>query len=292
MTRVQAFYAVIRYIPSILREEFINVAVMLVCPTTDFQAVKALPSFSKSQGKLSMFDDADGQFVRHAITKLQQAASSKLFHEYVSDAPNGLLTRDGFFELFRSYHNNIRITEPKPVLTDNPEVTLEELYSTFVGVEEPVPTHARVTRDTMLNVVTTVFRQYELFSKYANRILKNAEPLPGAQKVDIYYKNDVAHFYQVIPFVDSSRASIAANSYRMLATDVRKSEKTPELAEAKFAVFGYYPRLQEHDEKIRDVIERLEDDNIELFDYENDAPKVALKIKRELDTHSGAMHVN
>lgn len=292
VTRMQAFYAVIRYIPNILREEFINVAVMLVCPGVGFQAVKRLPNLNKSKGKLSAFDDADGLFVKHAVTKLQNAADDERFHEYVSDAPNGLLTRNGFFELYRSYHNNIQMTEPKPVLTENPAVTLEELYGAFIGVEESTPTHTYVNRNVMLNVVTGVFRQHELFSKYANRVKENVEPLPGQQKVDIYYQNAVAHFYQVIPFVDPARASIAASSYRMLATDVRGAEDTSELAGAKFAVFGYYPHDNVLSQKIKDVTDRLVDDGIELLDFQKDASRVALGIKRELDTHSGALHVN
>jgi hypothetical protein len=289
VTRVQASYAVIRYIPSILREEFVNVGVILVCPEIPYQGVKAMPSFSKSEGKLSAFDGADGRFVQHAITKLSYAAKEKRFNEFVSTAPDGLLTVKGLFELSRTYHNNIRLTEPRTVLTADPEVTLRELYGTFVGIEKRAEAHARVTRDKMLTEVTRAFNHFDLFSRYPTHVKEKVQPIPGTPKVDIFYQNGVAHFYQVIPFVDPVRAVTAASSYRALAADVRKVEEAPELAKAKFSVFGYYQAEQGQDKEIRDVTERLKADGIELLDYREDAPKVAHNIKRELDAYNGAM---
>lgn len=285
---MQASYAVIRYMPSILREEFVNVGVILVCPAAAFQRVLALPSFSKEQRRLGALENVDGHFLQHAISKLSDAAKNRTFHELVgrNAAPEGLLTATGLNYLQQSYHNNIQLTKPRTALTENPQETLEELFRMFVA-EPEVGTHRRtVTREKMRAEVTKVFNRYELFSKYPNRVKEKAQPVPGTTKVDIYYQNGVAHFYQIIPFVDPGRAAAAASSYRMLASDVRSYED--EFAEAQFSVFGYDGAPREQAREMNDVKARLEDDGIELLNYRQDALNVAERIRHELDQLHGA----
>ncbi len=127
---LQASYSIIRYIPSILREEFVNVGVILVCPEVRYQAVQALPD-----AKLRMFDIVDGRFVQDAITKLRLAAERNRFDEFVSAeaAPEGALTTAGLAKLSASYHNNIRLTKPRTLLTTNPEASLRALHDMFIG---------------------------------------------------------------------------------------------------------------------------------------------------------------
>ncbi len=288
VTTMQASYAVIRYMPSILREEFVNVGVILVCPAATFQRVLALPSFSKEQRRLGALENVDGHFLQHAISKLSDAAKNRTFHELVgrNAAPEGLLTATGLNYLQQSYHNNIQLTKPRTALTENPQETLEELFRMFVA-EPEVETHRRtITREKMRAEVTKVFNRYELFSKYPNRVMEKAQPVPGTTKVDIYYQNGVAHFYQIIPFVDPGRAAAAASSYRMLASDVRSYED--EFAEAQFSVFGYDGVPREQAREMNDVKARLEDDGIELLNYRQDALNVAERIRHELDQLHGA----
>ena len=289
VTRVQASYAVIRYIPSILREEFINVGVILVCPEKDYQGVQTLPSFGTEKGKMSVFDDADGRFVRHAITKLTNAAEQRRFDEFVGGegAPQGLLSTSGLVLLSRTYHNNIRLSEPRTVLTENPGVTLSELYSMFVGFSEEREEDRKVTRGRMRTEVTQAFNRFNLFSRFPNRVRQEVKPLPGSTKVDIVYKNGISHFYQVIPFVDSSRTADAVSKYRMLAIDVRNSEDKPEYENAEFAIFGYYAPVQGQADEIEEIKERVQSDDIKLLDYREDALSVARQISRELDADSG-----
>ena len=296
VSRVQASYAVIRYIPSILREEFINVGVILVCPKMQYQAVQALPSFSKSQGKMSVFDDADGRFVQHAITKLNHAATARRFDEFVgkSAAPDGLLTAQGLSELSRTYHNNIRLTEPRTLLTADPEASLRELYSMFIGVQEPEVTEVRVTRETMRNEVTRVFNSFDLFRRYPNRVQQKVKPFPWASRVDIAYKNGAMHYYQIVPFTNPDSAAKIVGNYLTVARDVRNPDVKPKdnSSEAEFAIFGHDAPEREHVSEIEAIKERLWRADIELLDYREDAPKVARQISSELDAHSGAMHVN
>lgn len=291
MKRMQASYAVIRYIPSILREEFINVGVILVCPDVQFQKALALPSFNKGQGKLSVFGDADGRFVQHAVSKLANAIDENKINEFVgsSIAPDGLLTLEGLSILSRTYNNNIRISEPHPVLSTDPNATLNELYHVFVDGLKQEPVKTPVTRTKMRNKVRKAFNQYNLFSRYPDRVKENIQPIAGSTKVDIYYQNGVAHFYQIIPFTDPIRAANMASSYRMLAADIRRDDTSTDFRDAKFAVFGYKPKRDDTGE-IEDVTARLKDDDIELLDYRRDAPVVAEKISLELSADSGVMY--
>ena len=290
VTSMQASYAVIRYMPSILREEFVNVGVILVCPAAAFQGVLALPSFSKEQRRLGALENVDGHFLQHAVSKLSDAAKNRTFHELVgrNAAPEGLLTASGLSYLQQSYHNNIQLTKTRTALTENPQETLEQLFRMFVAEPEAETPRRTVTREKMRAEITKVFNRYELFSKYPTRVMEKAQPVSGTTKVDIYYQNGVAHFYQIIPFVDPGRAAAAASSYRMLAADVRSYEEEPAFADAQFSVFGYYGAPQDQAREISDVQARLEDDDIKLLDYRRDALNVAERIRHELDELHGA----
>ncbi len=135
MTRFKANYSIIRFIPNILREEFVNVGVILICSEKGYQGIKTLSDFGKGTKVKALDEKADGNFVRHAMTGLRNAIEHKRVSELIGKdlASNGLLELRGFEVLVGSYQNNIRLTPPKPLLTIDPKATLEEIYKDFVS---------------------------------------------------------------------------------------------------------------------------------------------------------------
>ena len=288
---MRATFAVIRYIPSIFREEFINVGVILVCPDTRYQAIKALPSFDKDRSKLAAFEDTDGRFVQHAITKLKNAADDKRFDELVGNeaAPEGMLSSSGIRTLARTYHNNLRISEPRTALTTDPAALLNELYGAYVSQEEPTKKDAKVTRSKMRSEVKKVFRRYELFARYPDRVREKVRPpVPLATQVDFAYRNGVMHYYHAVPFDNVETAAGHANDIRAMANDLRNPDLGLDsvFRNAKFTIFGYFPTVN-GGEDVREARALLEQEDITVLDYMVDAEVVAKQIRRELDDNNG-----
>ena len=284
MTKMRAQYAIIRYIPNMLREEFINVGVLLVCPEANYQGMRAIPSFG-TDSKVKAFEGGDGRFVRHAVTKLKHAVEDHQLGRFVSEnaAPEGLLTFSGLASLSASYHNNIQLSEPRPTVTTQPEETLEGLFQQFVTADKNVSGEGRVTRQTMRKAVYSVFREKGLFDR--SEVQQDVKPPVPAPKIDLAYRNNVMHYYHLIPFTDTERTYKTVQSYRMTANDVRDTSHLEKVyRDAKFAVLGYYPPKKEAPEDTEELLELLHNDGIETLNY-TDAPKIAQGILEELHAH-------
>ena len=284
VTKRLAQYAIIRYIPNMLREEFINVGVLLVCPDANYQAVRSLPSFG-ADSKVKAFEGGDGRFVRHAITKLKNAVEEHQLKRFVSEdaAPAGQLTFSGLAALTASYHNNIQLSEPRPVVTTQPERTLEELFQQFVTAPDKAARDERVTRQTMRKKVYGVFREQGLFDY--PEVQHDVKPPVPAPKIDLAYQNEVMHYYHLIPFTDTERTYKTVQSYRMTANDMRDTSALEKVyRDAEFAVLGYYPPKKEALKDTGELLELLQGDGIKTLNYK-DAPNIARGILEELRTH-------
>ena len=285
MTKMRAQYAVIRYIPNMLREEFINVGVLLVCPAAGYQGIRSIPSFG-TDSKIKALEGSDGRFVRHAVSKLKNAVEEHQLERLISGeaAPEGLLTLSGLADLSASYHNNIQLSEPRPTVTTQPKQTLEALFQQFVTAPNKIYKEKRVTRQTMRKKVYGVFREKGLFDH--PEVQQDVKPPVPAPKIDLAYQNNVMHYYHLIPFTDTERTSKTVQSYRMTANDMRNaSDLGKAYRDAEFAVLGYYPPKKEAAEDTEELLELLHGDGIKTLDY-TEAPGLAKEILDVLHTHT------
>lgn len=282
-----AYYTIIRYIPSILREEFINIGVILVCPSLNYQSIRTLNSFDKSS---LGFKDSDGRFVRYAITKLVNGFTENRLNNFVdfSFLENGILTQSGLVQLRNSYHNNIKLSNVRSTITEYPEKTLEKLYQQFISKTNIQESSKAITRTSMLTHVKSIFSENGLFKFPEGSRLNHDIELPIlAPKIDFGYKNKVMHYYHVIPFTDDDRSLSRVQTYRQTANDLRESGNLDnEYQNAKFMVLGYTPQKQRRPEEIREIKKLLEKDNIETRDYKQDIKRVAKDIRTDLIEHA------
>ena len=288
VTKWLAQYAIIRYIPNMLREEFINVGVLLTCPNANYQAVRSLPSFG-ADSRVKALEGGDGRFVRHAVTKLKNAVEEYGLNRFVGEdiAPAGQLTFFGLAALIASYHNNIQLSAPRPVVTTQPERTLEELFQQFVTASDKAARDERVTRQTMRKRVYGVFREQGLFNY--SEVQQDVKPPVPAPKIDLAYQNKVMHYYHLIPFTGTERTYRTVQSYRMTANDIRDTSALEKIyRDAEFAVLGYYPSEKNTLGDTGELLELLQDDGIKTFDYK-DAPSIARGILEELRAHGSPM---
>ncbi|WP_102126124.1 DUF3037 domain-containing protein [Deinococcus planocerae] len=269
-TRARTLYSVIRYVPSVLREEFVNVGVVVVSPARNWHGVKVVPSFG-DDSRVKLLMGADGTFVRHAVQALVAGLQRHGAQEW---------TEERFEEFTVAYAaNNLRLTPPRPAAADDPAALLLSLFSQLV--EEPRPESAapRRGRRVIRERVKSVFVERGLFKLGLKE--DYALPVRSEPVVDLAYQNGVWHCYQALAFdVDRRRASQEVNAYRQAVTDARNSD-IPALAGGYFAVFTN----EKGDPALRDdLVALLREQTIEVLS-EGDAPAVAVQIERDLRVH-------
>jgi hypothetical protein len=280
----KAIYSVLRYIPDVPREEFVNVGVLLICPELKFQKVLHIPSFGDgSKAKLLM--GSDGQFVRHAVGKLARAIENLSINELLGhENPKTLLSLQDLHDLSRIYAaNNIQLTPPRSAATVNPEVTLQEIYGWFVA--EPIiqKQSNTVNRARILRDVSSQFRQQGLFDAGVQEDW--VVPVGTKSRVDLAYQNHVWHCYQAIPFeIAESRLSMSVNAYRSVKRDAQESrDAPPEVQAAKFSVLTLPPKNPQP--RVADLIALLKDEGFDILDY-RDTGSLTQSIAKDLQAHS------
>jgi hypothetical protein len=283
MTRMSTMYTIMRYVPNILKGEFVNVGVILVCPEAGYQSFRAIPQFGEGT-KVKLFEGGDGLFVRHAVYKLQETLEDKRASDVVGEegVTNSLLNFAGLNTLHKMYNNNIQLSQPFAAATDNPEVLLEKLYQDFVSTVVEVSQPKTVTRTIIRRQVRRAFADLGLFD-IEEGVKQDWEiPSKSTHIVDMAYKNGVWHYYQAISFAGHERDVLAyTNAYRQAANDARHSGDA-DVQAAAFTVLSYLPSTVSA--RISDLLSALEDDDIVLVPYQ-EAPELAKEIARELRTH-------
>jgi hypothetical protein len=119
-------YVVLRCVPRVDREEFLNVGVVLYCQQADFLDCAS----HVDEARLStLAPDADLDAVRSALSALGAVCRGEASAGAAGRAPLG--TRFGFLSAPRS-----TVVQPGPIhggLTDDPAQQLEHLLRTLVG---------------------------------------------------------------------------------------------------------------------------------------------------------------
>lgn len=117
-------FTLLRYVPNIVRGEFVNIGVLLYDPAANRLFPPRLLEDFRRVRRLHPWADLD---VLAALEKQIEAEA----------APAGTLP--AYLQRLLQFSNALEFTEPKAVLTGDPEAELERLYETYV-VEPRYPT--------------------------------------------------------------------------------------------------------------------------------------------------------
>jgi hypothetical protein len=130
-------YVVLRCVPRVEREEFVNVGVVLYCQAQDFLASRSRVDEPRL---LALDPDLDVASVRAALAAVEQVCRGEAHVDFglgsrataygVRAATDGPFVRFGFLAAPRS-----TVVQPGPVhggLTDDPGAELERLVATLV----------------------------------------------------------------------------------------------------------------------------------------------------------------
>ncbi len=275
MNRFPGWYTVIRYLPFVTREEFVNVGVILVCPALKFADIRTVSKFDE-KSRVQAFGHGDGVFVRHSLINLRRIVEGN-FHWLLERPSEPTFDASVLGVLHQIYAaNNVQLTAPRGMAVSNPQADLEEIFNAFVGHTERQPVERHLTRRRILESVEEVFKSEGLFALG----LKQDYPLPlrGKPKVDLAYQNRVLHCYRAMPLEGAPRTvTDAVNAYRSVARDAQD-----EISGAAFTALTQIPETPS--DLVTDLVAMLTDDGIQLADYRQ-APAIAQDIARDLKAH-------
>ncbi|EIA07935.1 DUF3037 domain-containing protein [Flavobacterium frigoris] len=118
-------YAVIRVVPRVEREEFLNVGIVLFCKKAKF--IKVLHSLNV-QKVLSLSVEADVEQIQ-----LNLSAFEKVAHGTKDGGPIGLMDIPSRFRWLTALRSSvIQTSRPHPGLCDDLEQTMQRLFEEFV----------------------------------------------------------------------------------------------------------------------------------------------------------------
>ncbi|MGR2664300.1 DUF3037 domain-containing protein [Chromobacterium haemolyticum] len=130
MNKLACRYAIIQFMPYSETGEFANIGVVLVCPKTgyfDFRIEKR--KYARITG---FFEELDGCVYKNAIANFYaELARIKLTLGAVTISPDEL--RAEFEHLVRPREAIVRFGGARVLVTDSPEVTLNQLFDYYVG---------------------------------------------------------------------------------------------------------------------------------------------------------------
>ena len=139
MNQFTCNYTVVRYVPNVLRDEPVNIGVILQCTEVAFISGIFAKNFeTRLRGQVNPGDkvvlSAYVQGFQQQFSHYSSVSQKGLFAS--SDAK--ILQTDYLVQLSRQRSSKLQFSELKTATTSDPETELERLYNTFVGeVEHP-----------------------------------------------------------------------------------------------------------------------------------------------------------
>jgi hypothetical protein len=149
-------YFLVRYVPDVVKGEFINIGVFLFCPAEQFLDCV----FSDDSGRVKRFHpQADTEFF-----KLLQAD----FEDQIKKREGDL---EGYVrEMQQSYSNLIQLSPPRTCLAADLGAQLEDLFQRYVGVRLAGPTKQDTRMRIKLRMRDSLHRhgvyEHRLFEKH------------------------------------------------------------------------------------------------------------------------------
>lgn len=262
MKKYACQYAIARFLPYVETGEFANVGIVMVCPETNYFDFRLLGNKTKritaffEELKVNVYRKAQADFLNEL----------KRIQNYINDNHAGRATpanllNNLFAELVRPREVMIYFDAVRPVLTNDPALKLEELFSFYVERSFSTP----VYQETLIEKnIRGVLRSADLLKKYKKETLGNKEAYRATFPF-VYFENDVAKkVIKPLNLSQSDPADIYDHGWAWLGK-IRKLRDLNILHdEVLFAV--KQPSLQDNAEyeMFNEVIETLKNDAIKI----------------------------
>jgi hypothetical protein len=193
MARLGCKFAIIQFMPDSLKQEIINIGVILHCPEMGMVKTRFLKSLQKIQKIVTFNQINEFRVFRNNLNRHLKNLDSQMI-----DSRFGLsITFDYLDELSKLNFNKFMINNPTPLITEDPFAKLNDLFNLYVFDEDHME-----RRDQPL--VNTVWRKF-LQAGIDNYIRKEVEIPNFPFPIDYGFQNGAANLIQTIKFTDSSK---------------------------------------------------------------------------------------
>lgn len=264
----QCEFFLLRYVPDLVKDEFINIGIVLSESTTNFADVRFTSDWSRAR---CLNADADIEMLEAMHSDLRRLVTE------------GGASRERIFKVINdSFSNTIQLSPLKACLTRSPQMEIEQLAKVYL--ESARPKRVARTRSARQEILARMQDEFEKAGVWQSQLLRKSiaasdytqdgDPL----KIDCGYKPNgvVRLFHALSPLTDPDSAKVLAFSYPHIAEGIRRREKaTTELT----AILDYTP--QEKDNSRQFAVAALERSSIRIATL-NDMPGIADRARQEL----------
>ncbi len=262
--RSQCEFFLLRYAPDAVREESVNVGVVLVESSGSWAEVR----FTKDWKRVKCLDpEADVETLEALEGEIRERLSEG------GEGRKWLLKR-----MEDTFSNTLRLTEPKAVLAESPALEMERLAEMYLesrkkGAREStgrMQVYRTMRGEFERQGVWQAMRKNIAASQYTHR----GDPL----KIDAAYRpNGVLHMYQALSLgTDANAAKALAFSYPRLAEGVKRVEQADTALTAIVETDA-----DGEDETMQFAIETLAASKI-IVATVADMPRIALSVRQQM----------
>lgn len=207
MTKI-GYYSVLRYVPSVVREEFMNIGLAFHYPHDCILEIKVTDSFSR----LRKFDDeADIDLLRVILDGIKDE-----FDPFSPDGPNReqLCDETLLEKLTKPYVNQLQFSDIHGIVIQDPESDFDSLYKTYVYYEHP--RSKRITEQQVHALLRRTFRQHNIMRVLQGNTTVRAKREEEIIRFDFGYRQ--REFIKVFAFdYSTNRSNKAPDTARIWA---------------------------------------------------------------------------
>lgn len=273
--RVQCEFSLVRYVADPVKNEFVNIGVML---REAARPEAAVVRFTKDWGRVRCIDpDADIAM----LEAMEAEMRSRLLEKATDTVPLMKTIED-------SFSHQLQMTEPKACLAENLAAEMDQLMHLYVEPRKQRARQALSGRPAIVRNLRMQFEHARVWELMRKRIAASAYTRPGdSLKIDCGYRpNGIVRMFHAVSLVsDVELAKVLAFSAPALRAGVSRMEK----AELELTAIVEPLRngqgevvLGEDDvEQYRFGVETMEAQQIRVLTV-NDLERVAETAKREL----------
>ncbi len=273
------YYSVVRYVPDVVRDEGVNIGVVLEAEGGGRRTKELL--FTRNYKRAALLDP---YFTGRALDKILKSSIGQIM-EYARDAELDLN------ELAANYSGSrIQLTQPRITFADDPKKEVKDLYSQFVYEQRAEREHGK-SDQTLKKEVRDIFSEHGInhgslkYSTPTNPIrIKGKRTTHG---FDLSVKTDShTDLFRCISFdVDDFYTKLdAAKVLTYDARDVR--DGTPQVEIISVLHRPIRNALQQKEEAFHQSRVILQDEGIETFDFasQQDRGQLLGKLQRQMSS--------
>ena len=193
MARLACKFAIVQYMPDDVKQELINIGIILHCPDQGIIYTRFLSQLNKVSKILTINQINEFRHFRNKMNKHVKSLKNKMIDPHLELS----ITFDYLDSLVNLNFNKFYVKRPTPLLTANPSEKLDELFNLYVYEED----YLEKREQPLVNVVWKKFKQAGI----DNYIRKDVEIPNFPFPIDYGFQNGAPNLIQTIKFTDSSK---------------------------------------------------------------------------------------